>query len=116
MREERTRGRFESSSAAEAPTAVVVAAFFALLFEVGPAFLFRLDTPVPDPAASKFFSFELKIVLDVSDLESSRARARAGAISWDSWRKQSVAGVVSQLSLRIKLGTMHPGECRTCRG
>ena len=77
----RTRGRLGSTSAEAAPTAAEVlrVVFMELLWELGCVRLV-FATPEFEAAISKFFSLIIPIVLDVSDLESSRALGRAGGI------------------------------------
>ena len=51
-----------------------------MLFVVGAAVFLGFEMPDPVPVPRMPLSLGLKIMLEVSDLESSRPRARAGAI------------------------------------
>lgn len=67
------------SNEAAADNEVFRADFAKALFELGAA-RFVLGTPEPVAASIMLLSFAFPIVLDVSDLESSRALGRAGGI------------------------------------
>ena len=68
-----------SDGAAAAEVEVFRADLAGAVLELGAA-RFVLETPEPVAASNTLLSFMFPIVLDVSDLESSRARGREGGI------------------------------------